>query len=125
MVGILASAIPSLFHHIDLVHTVPSCAPSIVYLNFSPRSVQLNLNALPFNCCNGLLTQYLVRITENNTGNILTKNFSIDPLRPNPPLNVTSLHPYYTYECVVAAATVVGPGPFSVAMSGRTNEDGT
>ncbi|KAL5477126.1 hypothetical protein EMCRGX_G023872 [Ephydatia muelleri] len=102
---------------------VPSCAPNVVSLKFSPRSVQLNLNAPLFNCWNGLLTQYLVRITENNTGSILTKNFSIDPLRPNLPLNVTSLHPYYTYECVVAVATVVGPGPFSVAMSGRTNED--
>ena len=118
-----SSAILSL-SSIDLVHTVPSCAPNIVTLKFSSRSVQLNLQPLPFNCWNGQLTQYLVRITENNTGNIINKTFLIQPLLLDLNLNVTSLHPYYTYECVVAAATVVGPGPFSAAMSGRTNEDG-
>ena len=28
-------------------------------------------------------------------------------------LNVTSLHPYYTYNCTVAAHTSVGTGPIS------------
>jgi hypothetical protein len=61
---------------------------------------------------------FLVQITEVDTGNVYHIN-STDNY-----LNVTSLHPYYTYECAVAVATVVGPGPFSMAMSGRTSEDG-
>ena len=118
MVGLVASksAIPS---NTALVHKAPSCAPTDLNMTLSSRSLQLSWSTPPSSCLNGLLTTFLVQVTEIATGKVI-QNTSTDDY-----LEVTSLHPYYTYECVVAAATVVGPGPFSVAMSGRTNEDGT
>ena len=41
----------------------------------------------------------------------------------NTHINITSLHPYYVYECRVAAVTVIR-GPFSTAVQVRTGEDG-
>lgn len=39
-------------------------------------------------------------------------------------LLVTQLHPYYWYECSVAAETSSGRGPFTPAITLRTMEDG-
>ena len=39
-------------------------------------------------------------------------------------MNVTSLHPYYTYNCTVAAETSVGIGPFSSPVVIRLPESG-
>ena len=41
----------------------------------------------------------------------------------NTHFNITSLHPYYLYECRVAAVAVVR-GPFSTPVQVRTEEDG-
>ena len=37
---------------------------------------------------------------------------------------VTLLHPYYYYQCVVAAETIIGRGPFASPVKIQTNEDG-
>ena len=37
---------------------------------------------------------------------------------------ITSLHPYYSYECSIAAETIVGRGPFSIPFTIQTREDG-
>ena len=39
-------------------------------------------------------------------------------------LNVTSLHPYYTYNCTIAAATFAGTGPFSPPVITQLPETG-
>ena len=41
----------------------------------------------------------------------------------NTHFNITSLHPYYIYECRVAAIAVI-QGPFSTPVQVRTGEDG-
>ena len=69
---------------------------------------------------NGIITQYDVMLTELPTGQVLeyTRVGShIDIL-------ITSLHPYYEYECSVAACTSVGRGPYSPLINITTDEDG-
>ena len=38
--------------------------------------------------------------------------------------NVTNLRPYTTYQCIIAASTSVGIGPFSTIVTILTPEDG-
>ena len=39
-------------------------------------------------------------------------------------ISIGSLHPYYYYECTVAAHTTVGTGPYSAAIRVQTEEAG-
>lgn len=39
-------------------------------------------------------------------------------------LQINMLHPYYIYNFIIAAATVVGLGPFTSVISGLTPEAG-
>lgn len=39
-------------------------------------------------------------------------------------VNVTTLRPYTTYHCIIAASTSVGIGPFSTLVTLLTPEDG-
>ena len=55
---------------------------------------------------NGIIQQYMIRVTELETGRVW--NLST----PAMSITITSLHPYYTYNCTVAAVTS-GTGPFS------------
>ena len=67
---------------------------------------------------NGILRHYLISVLETETGEIdlysaLTTH-----------LNISRLHPYYTYTCMVAAVTN-RVGPFSQNVSIITPQDGT
>ena len=66
---------------------------------------------------NGLLMGYIVMVVELNTGTIYT-NFT-----PTPSIVINSLHPYYTYNCSVAAVTVA-TGPFSENIMVQTAQNG-
>ena len=67
---------------------------------------------------NGIVQQYIINITEAETGELL--NFLTDGM--DQLLIVNSLHPYYTYICVIAAYTVgVGPGAY---VEVTTDEEG-
>ena len=63
---------------------------------------------------NGIIQYYIVYVSETNTGRSWTF-YSVDPS-----LLVSALHPYYVYECDIAAITV-GTGPFAV-VTVQTNE---
>ena len=66
---------------------------------------------------NGYIREYRVNVTEVETGRmfqLITNTTGI---------TIGSLHPYYTYNCTVSAVTI-GPGPFSPAITVRTDEDG-
>ena len=39
-------------------------------------------------------------------------------------ITVTTLRPYTTYRCIIAASTSVGMGPFSTVVTILTPEDG-
>ena len=60
---------------------------------------------------------YRVRVLEVDTGALALYNLTETSLA------LDSLHPYYVYQCSVAAVTV-GTGPFSDSLSIRTHEDG-
>ncbi len=69
---------------------------------------------------NGFIVSYLVTLTERATGQVLQffrVGTHIDIL-------ITSLHPYYEYECTIAAATAIGNGPIAPIILFRLQEDG-
>ena len=66
---------------------------------------------------NGVITKYVVKIEEVYTGqsyNLFTENMHV---------NVGPLHPYYIYECSVAAYTIA-TGVFSSFINVTTQEAG-
>jgi receptor-type tyrosine-protein phosphatase Q len=83
--------------------------PSSLILSWEPPVQELR---------NGIIQQYTVMIIEQETGRVISR--SIRDTR----LNVTSLHPYYTYNCTIAAATFAGTGPFSPAVVIQLPETG-
>ena len=66
---------------------------------------------------NGVITKYVVKVVEVYTGqiyNLFTENMHI---------NIGPLHPYYIYECSVAAHTIA-TGVFSSPINITTQETG-
>ena len=92
----------------------------------SPRSIRLaSVNSTSINTTwapppvpeqNGAIREYRINLTEVNTGTVF--NFSFQELFQL----FTELHPYYTYEIVVAAVTVA-VGPYSIPVQIITPED--
>lgn len=82
-------------------------------------STSLNISWAPpdSNEQNGVIRYYIVNMIELQSGD--HHNFSVDGTG----LLISSLHPYFNYECSVAAVTV-GLGPFSNATIVRTFQDG-
>ena len=99
-------------------HAVPSVPPSNVngYV-IDSTSISLSWEPPPQERQNGVVTGYLVNITEVETGNtsqLYTSSTSI---------TLSSLHPSYTYICSIAAVTI-GPGPFSPNITLQVFEAG-
>lgn len=103
-----------------------SAAPSIAPANvrgFAPdhSSISLEWDTLPTAFQNGILTAYIVDVTERETGLTFERNTTATSII------LESLHPHYVYECRVAARTVE-LGPFStvfavqVLMAGKEYE---
>ena len=67
---------------------------------------------------NGIIVHYIVNITEMETGRLLS--FTAVNMTT---LSVPTLHPFYTYTCIVAAVTV-GIGPYSATVEVELPEDG-
>ena len=80
-------------------------------------TIVLNWNPPDVDDQNGIVRYYVVNVTELQTGSIF--QFTANATS----LTVTSLHPAYTYEITVSAATI-GPGPFSPTLSLHTDEAG-
>ena len=55
---------------------------------------------------NGIIREYLVNITEIETGETFLHSTQMTCI------TVTGLHPFYVYESIVTAVTI-GPGPYS------------
>ena len=72
----------------------------------------------PADAQNGIITQYRINITEVQTGRSFTLFSSTTSV------NVTSLHPYYTYNCAIAAVTTIGAGPYTSVITVVTLQDG-
>ena len=67
---------------------------------------------------NGVIVEYTINVTAVETGEEFqfTSNITM--------LTVTTLRPFTTYLCTIAASTSVGLGPFSTVFTLRTPEDG-
>ena len=101
--------------NIPIVPRAPPLNVSGSVVNSS--TIMLNWNPPDVDDQNGIVRYYVVNVTELQTGNIF--QFTANATS----LTVTSLHPAYTYEITVSAATI-GPGPFSPTLSLQTDEAG-
>ena len=83
----------------------PTAPPvSVNVTSIDPFTISLWWNEPPLIHQNGIIQFYIVHVLETHTGRFWTI-YSVDQ-----PLVVGALHPYYEYECNVAAFTVrAGP----------------
>ena len=104
---------------IALFSLVPSAAPTFVTGDVQSSSVVVFTWLDPPSIDqNGIIQYYLVKVHEIETG-ILWTFFAVDQ-----DISIGSLHPYYYYDCTVAAHTIVGTGPYSAAIRVQTEEAG-
>ena len=103
---------------LNLFLIVPSSPPqSPIGVATSSRSIYLSWYPPLDEDQNGIIREYDIIVTEVDTGRILriaTNSTAI---------NMSSLHPYYTYEWIVSAYTI-DTGPYTVASTVMTHEDG-
>ena len=85
--------------------------------SISPSSFGLEWQSPSNEQLNGELIGYLVTVIELNTGAIYTN------LTSTPYIVLDYLHPYYSYNCSVAAVTV-STGPFSDGIIVQTAQAG-
>lgn len=78
-------------------------------LAIDASSIRLEWDVLPIQT-NGIVTAYIVDVTERETGSMFTRNAT------GTSIVLTSLHPDYVYECRVAAFTIAA-GPFSTIFA--------
>ncbi len=101
------------------INTAPIAAPELLSVSISTStSLTLTWNPPPFGDTNGVIQYYTVRLTELDTNTAF------------PPRNVNSgqtsfinLHPYYVYQCTVAAFTV-GEGPYTLPITIQLAQEG-
>ena len=72
-------------------------------------------NPPPIQDQNGRIRQYQITLIETDTGNQEQYTAAGSQRRHE----IRSLHPYYTYECAIAAVTI-GQGPFSASVEIQT-----
>ena len=100
---------------------VPSGSPENLTLVFpSATSIILRWEPPAINLQNGNITEYVINMTEVETGTL--QQFEVAGGATQ--LQIDMLHPYYIYNFIIAAATVVGLGPFTRVTSGLTPEAG-
>ena len=98
---------------------VPTAPPqSFTVTVLGPRSLRLSWTPPPSNQQNGEILGYTVTVSNVETGREEESNTTSTSYL------ASSLHPYYTYQCKVAAFTSVGLGPFSRVVSQRTRQAG-
>ena len=87
--------------------------------NITSTSLELRWEPLSPHDANGWIRSYTIHCTELET----ERKFEESSTENETEITVRELHPYYTYNCSVAAVTV-GRGPFSDPVVNRTLEDG-
>ena len=79
-------------------------------------SISLTWDAPPYESQNGIISQYVIHIVEDDTS-ATTLYYSNTTNK-----TVNGLHPYYIYKCSVAAVTV-DIGPYTPVITLRLDED--
>ena len=96
----------------------PTLAPQSVEITaIDSRTLSVSWVPPPFEHQNGIIREYRVNVTERETGmtyHLVTAATSI---------TVPFLHPFYMYNCTVAAFTIAA-GPYSMELSITLPEDG-
>ena len=96
----------------------PSSPPQgLSGFNLSSTGITISWSPPPTIDTNGVIQHYTVEVDEVWTGHRLT----FYPTNTN--INIGALHPYYVYQCRVAAVTVA-QGPFTSNLQIVTGEDG-
>lgn len=111
----------NLQHWSNCVHIVPTSAP----LNVSGRAINsttiiVNWELPALDGRNGNITGYSLIIRElatNTTTTLSQSGVHIEAV-------IASLHPYYEYDCQIAAETAVGRGPYGDTVTTMTLPDG-
>ena len=85
----------------------------------SPRSISFSWDTPRVEEQNGQITSYTLNITETGSG------VTIQRIVPSTQTTVTvsALLPFTSYDCLIAASTSIGLGPFSTILSVTTPED--
>ena len=103
----------------NLFFSAPSSPPQSPYGNaMGSTGISLFWNPPPADAQNGIIARYMISVTEVETG----RSFSLFSATTS--LNVTSLHPFYTYNFTIAAVTTVGDGPYTRSITIVTLQDG-
>ena len=71
----------------------------------------------PFEETNGVIQYYSIRVTELETGQLFNLRSNVTNI------TLTNLHPYYTYQCRIAARTI-SLGPYSDPITIQLLEEG-
>ena len=90
---------------------------NVSVVTVTSTTIKLSWLPPPSNSHNGIIRSYVVTLQETNTGTTLYYNVT------DTEITVSSLHPYYSYECRIAAVTV-STGPFSTALTVITKQAG-
>ena len=102
-----------------ILFPVPSSPPQTPHGNaISSTAITLFWSPPPADMQNGIIAKYAINITEVETD----RSFSL--FSSTTSVNVTSLHPYYTYNCTIAAVTSIGAGPYTNVITVLTFQDG-
>ena len=80
-------------------------------------SVTLIWDPPPFEETNGVIQYYSIRVTELETARLIDLRSNITRA------TFTNLHPYYTYQCIVAARTIA-LGPYTDPITVQLLEEG-
>ena len=96
---------------------IPNAAPSAPPQNINGfainhMTIQLMWEPPPLYLQNGLITQYIINITERETG--YTFQYTTSSMQ----IQISDLHPDYVYECRVSAVTIA-EGPFTEVFAIR------
>ena len=99
------------------IYTVPSRPPrNVSGLSINSTAIMLSWRAPRFEDRNGAIRQYIINVTELETGSVF------GAVTTQMVITFSFLHPYYTYVCTVYAVTV-GTGPGAEPISVTTMED--
>ncbi len=105
-------------HFFINIPTAPSSSPrSVQVTDVSSTGFLISWVAPPAVDQNGIIRNYSVSVTEENTGRMILLTSYSNSQR------VDSIHPYYNYTCAVAAVTV-STGPLSAPITITTTEAG-
>ena len=114
----LTNYIVQCIHHYYAVPTIPPLNSTGSAVNSTAIIINWQLPA-PYGR-NGIITGYSLILTElitNTTTSYSQTGAHIE-------LVIGSLHPFYDYECIIAAETSVGRGPYGDPFITRTSPDG-